>query len=1077
MSETRLTNAQRKAVEYDAGPVIVLAGPGTGKTSVIVHRVAHMIAERGIAPERIAAITFTNKAANELRERISEIVGGSNADAVFAGTFHSFGFGILRRFADLAGIGPEPQLLDSAQQRRLLRELIDEHGLFRRAIAGGIDAVLAEATSAISGFRDAGIGPAAARQRLDALLADASLEDGPRAQLARLGDHLDLFARFDAACRQRGLLTVDDLITRPAELLREHAAVRDICRHDYAHLVVDEFQDLNRGQIELLRALCGAGEPDLCVVGDDDQAIYAFRGADQFAFRRFAEIWPGAPTLLLTENWRSGQAVLDVANVVIEESTFRFDDTKVVEIAAERDAPPASVEAVHVDRWEEDGDLIAAMILLDREQNPERSWSRYAVLARGHGDLDRVRAALELEGIPTVVSRAAAVRDEPGVQDLMAWISIILEPAQTWGVRRILTRPPFGVDALAVGKCERAYRARASRLEPGQEMPPLVEWLSTQYSQDPALVPHVQRLAEWSRLFVESAQTEPADTTIQRIITEAGLTNADLPDARARTQRIEALVTVLRFVRERLNRLEQPRDLAAFMRYYNDLDHREQGFAMRLDEIVGGPEDAGPGEGDGVRLLTAHGAKGLEFDTVFLPRVAGPHGYPKSGGANSFSIPPLLLDDGDAPPAMEEERRIFYVACTRAERRLVLVANIPKKPGKNNFMGLLLTKGVAVRSDAADQFQRAAEAGLGRFGIETSMERLELMRSPTRREVLARARQRIRSEAALALDAADRPRLDAAGLSEIEHRLRIAAARLSVVAALGAGDGVPDGADAAAAAFADALKTELAASEPTDGPLSFRPSTPPLRLSYTTIDAYCRCPRCFYVKYVMELPDPVGPSLRVGSVVHSVLQSYCEAWRKADAEGQPAPGPAFLEAAARRVLYGQVDDGEPVDAAELAQTLAQLRIYSQQFHDPSAEVIEIERKHVMDYEHAGIAHRLTAKFDRIDRTAGGIRIVDYKTGHASKKLLEPKPDDLQLGVYALAARHYFDDPGLEGTAEYWALSTGERGVLNLADIDTDAINEKITGAIDGMLAGHFDKGKKCYGSCAILDGVIDPESV
>jgi len=1076
VSETRLTNAQRKAVEYDAGPVIVLAGPGTGKTSVIVHRVAHMIAERGFEPERIAAITFTNKAANELRERISEIVGGSNADAVFAGTFHSFGYRLLRRFADLAGIGPDPQLLDSAQERRLLRELIADHGLFRRAIAGGIDSVLAEATSAISGFRDAGIGPAAARQRLDALLADPALEDGPRAELERLGDHIDLFARFDAECRRRGLLTVDDLITRPAELLREHAAVRDICRHDYAHLVVDEFQDLNRGQIELLSALSGPGEPDLCVVGDDDQAIYAFRGADQFAFKRFVEIWPAAPTLLLTENWRSGQAVLDVANVVIEESAFRFDATKTVEIAPERHAPPACVEAIGVERWEEDGDVIAAMILLDRQKHPERDWGSYAVLARGHGDLERVRAALELESIPTVVSRASAVSDEPGVQDLMAWISIVLEPAQTWGVRRILTRPPFGVDALAVGKCERAYRARASRLEPGQDMPPLVEWLAVQYADDPVLAPHVQRLAEWSRLFVASAQTEPADTTIQRIITEAGLTNADLPDARARTQRIEALVAVLRFVRERLNRLEQPRDLAAFMRYYNDLDKREQGFAMRLDAIVDGPEDDGPGEGDGVRLLTAHGAKGLEFDTVFLPRV-GQHGYPKTGGPNRFSLPPLMLGDEPDPPAMEEERRIFYVACTRAERRLVLVAEIPKKPGKNNFMGLLLSKGVAVRSDGADQFQRAAEAGVGRFGTDTPLEKLAIMRNPTRREVLSRARQRIRSEAALALDAADRVGIDAGSRGEIDRRLQDAAARMSVVAALGAGESIPADADAGTRAFADVLSADLAASEPTDGAMVFRPSRPPLHLSYTTIDAYCGCPRGFYVKYLMELPDPVGPSLRVGAVVHSVLQSYCEAWRKADAEGRNAPGPAFLEAAARRVLYGQVDEGEPVDAGELAQTLAQLRIYSEQLHDPAAEVLEIERKHVMNYEHAGITHRLTAKFDRIDRTDAGIRIIDYKTGNATKKLLEPRADDLQLGVYALAARHYFQDPDLEGTAEYWVLSTGQRGVISLTDIDTAAINDKITTAIDGMLAGRFDKGRHCYGSCAILDGVIDPESV
>jgi DNA helicase-2/ATP-dependent DNA helicase PcrA len=1070
MSSHRLTAAQRQAVEHADGPAIVLAGPGTGKTSVIVHRVAHLVGARGIAPERVAAISFTNKAAGELRERIGDIVGGAKADGVFAGTFHSFGLRILRRFADLAGLGPEPRLLDSAQQRWMLRELIAEHGLFGRAIAGGLDAVLGDAGDAISGFRDAGLGPEPAQERLDALLADQSLEAGPRAELERLVDHVRLYARFDAECRRRGLLTVDDLITRPAELLRENASVRAICRHDHAHLVVDEFQDLNRGQIEFLAALAGPGEPDLCVVGDDDQAIYAFRGADQFAFRRFNEIWPTAPTLLLTENWRSGPEVIDVANTVIAESAFRFDAGKTVEVAAGRVCTPCPIEAVALENWADDGETIAAMILLDREQNPGRAWSDYAVIARSHGDLERVREALELERVPTVVSRGSAVRDDPGVQDLLAWISIVLEPELTWGVRRILTRPPFGAGPLAVGTAERAYRARASRLEGGRSMPPLVDWLAEEYARDPDLGPHVRRLAELAAAFRRSAHTEAADATIERIIAEAGLTNADLPGARDRTRRIEALVAVLRFVRERLDRLEQPRDLAAFMRYYADLDGREQGFAARVDDAVNGPEEGADGTGIGVRLLTAHGAKGLEFDTVFLPRV-GQHGYPKTGGPPRFALPPALLGDTDSPPAMEEERRVFYVACTRAQRRLVLLASIPKKPGPNNFMGLLLSRGVATRTEAGDILARAAEAGLGRFDAD-DFERLELLRSPTRRDVLARARQRIRSEAALALDAADRTPHDPGGVEAVALRLEAAARRMAVVAALSAGTPPPTP-DDRTRAFAQSLERELEAADAPAPGLVLRAPAAPLHLSFTTINAYCGCPRCFYVRHVMELPDAEGPKLRVGSVVHSVLETFCRQWREAETEGAEAPGLADVERAARGVLYRAVDEGEPVDAAELAQTLAQLRIYFESLHDPAAQVLEVERKHVMHYEHGGVKHRLTAKFDRIDRTADGIRIVDYKTGAASKKLLEPRPDDLQLGLYALAARHLFDDPELQGTAEYWVLATGERGVLRLADIDLGSIVATINSTFEGILGGRFDRGKVCYESCLILDGATE----
>jgi superfamily I DNA/RNA helicase/RecB family exonuclease len=1070
MSDSKLTSAQQQAVEHDAGPLIVLAGPGTGKTSVIVHRIAHAIEHRGVDPERMCAMTFTNKAANELRERIGTIVGGSAADAVHAGTFHRFGFTILRRFADIAGLPPEPQLLDSAQQRRMFRELILDHGLFVHALARGMDSVMADAFKAISEFRNAGLTPVAAQSRLDTLLDNADLEEGPRAVLERLGDHVRLFGLFDKSCRDRGVLTVDDLITRPTELLRANEMVRDICRHDYAHLVVDEFQDLNRGQINLLESLCGPGEPDLCVVGDDDQAIYAFRGADQFAFRHFKDIWPSAEQINLTENWRSGQAVLDLANCIIKESDTRFDPNKIVEISPDHEPPRACVEAIDLADWRDDGETIAAMILLDRQKNPERTWSSYAVLARGGKDLGRIQTALELEKIPTVVARGAAIDQEPGVQDLLAWISIVLEPTLNSGVRRILTRPPFGMDASAAMRIEKAHRAAASRRENSSRPMPVVDWLEEHYKDDPEIGHLVRRLGEWTRLFRASAQTESADRTIARIITEAGLINADLPDARARTLRIEALVAVLRFVRERLPRLEQPRDLAAFMRYYSDLDDKEKQFSSRMEDSVNGPEDETPEADDGVRLITAHGAKGLEFDTVFLPRVQS-NGYILTGRANDSPVPPQMLDMEFSPPS-EEERRIFYVACTRAERRLVLLGKIPKKPGRTNFMGLILSNNLAVRSEAIDQMERAAEAGLGRYDRNLSGSQLELMRDPTRRSTLARVRQHIRSQAALALDYADRTPFDMDRLAEVQDRLRRVSTEMALLAAIASGETISHELDADAQDFAHSLRKELDATDDQAGSMIYRPQTPPLYLSYTAISEYLRCPRCYYVNRVLDLPGEEDTSLRIGSIAHKALEVFAKSWREADMDGRSPPGLDALEALGRTALHLEVDPGEPIDPEEMAKLIALLRVYYEQMHDPEAEPIEIETKHSFEYERNGHKHRLTAKIDRIDRTAQGIRIIDYKTGMATKKLLEPKSDDLQLGLYAMAARRMFKDDGLQGTAEYWVISTGQRGVINLADLDLEATRENINLAIDGILAGEFDQSKDCYGDCEIIDGII-----
>lgn len=1066
-----LTPQQREAVEYDNGPLIVLAGPGTGKTRVIVHRVAHMIESRSIAPEHIAALTFTNKAANELRHRLGEMVGGTASDAIWAGTFHGFGYTLLRRFADLADLPPEPVIMDSAQQRRLLRSLISEHELFTYALGGGLETIVNDAISAIAEMRNAGLEPADARARLETLLSDDQLDPGLRAELQRFADHVRLYELFDQTCATRGVLTVDELITRPARLLRNHPHVRDICQHDHAHIVVDEFQDLNPAQIQLLTQLCPRGTPDLCVVGDDDQAIYAFRGADEFAFQRFEQAWPNAKRILLTENWRSGQAIIDVANAIIEDSTTRFASDKIIEAACDRDEAPAQVEIISGDDAQ-CNDAIAAMILLDRRDHPESDFSSYAVLVRTHSDAERIAAALSLEGIPTQVLTHPDASADPGVQDLLAWIDLILEPEQTWAARRLLTRPPFGINPLKVTQCERAYDSQKSRLTPGQRMPAFVDWLCDQYADDEAIAPHAERLQDLCRRFADSAAHEAADVTIYRIITEAGLAHVDLPGAVDRAERIDALVAVLRFARERLGRLEQPRDLAAFRRYYNDLDRSEQGFASLVQDRVVESDEPEAGDANGVRVFTAHAAKGLEFDTVFVPRVAPPHGYPKTLRSKETITPAMLVSEQDAPPALEEERRVFYVACTRARRRLVLLGKLPKRPGPTNLLFPLVSKGVATPQFAEDVLKQAADAGVGRFADRLESSELDAVRASHKWEILAGARQHIRLRAALTLDEADSTKAGRAERARIADRLAQLADRLACIAAIERGIDLPDGLDDDTRAFAQSLLDQIAQTQSAGSGQVLRAPNPPLRLSYTSINEYQRCPRCYYVKYVLNVPERVGPALKLGTAVHEALRRFYERWRDADAEGQPTPGLAELLALGRDAFESMHDYDEPIDREEQAQALAQLKTLFEQLHDERSHPVEIERKVEFDYVHAGHTHRLTAKLDRVDQTDAGFRIIDYKTGRATKKLLEPSAKDLQLGIYAIALQHLFNQEALAGTAEFWLLSEGAVGKLNLADIDYEAVHATIRETIDGILNASFErKDSTCSESCLILDAV------
>ena len=950
-----LNPAQRDSVLHDSGPLIVLAGPGTGKTRVIVHRVAHLIAVRGVDPASVLALTFTNKAAQELRDRLAETVGFGPAERVTARTFNAFGMDLVRRFADRLGLRADPQLIDSAQRKRMLRGLVSEHGLFRDAAASGVEARIELARAHIHALHCAGLTPATAAKRfdhrvdlLDRIAEPTDEQRGERANLERWRESVRLWRAQQTTAVERSLISFDDQIALANRLLAEHELARDICRADYRHVIVDEFQDVNAAQIELLRQIAPPSAlrpPDLCVVGDDDQSIYGFRGADDRALDRFDRIWSEPDraaqaevrTVRLTENWRSEQPVLDAANAVITAAHHRFaPDKKVIRPAHKPPHPdgPGSVEAVRLEHHLQAGDVISAIIAADRQADPGRSFGSYAVIARTHTDLGRIRSALELAGIPVRAARPRAAAEDPGVRDVLAWVDLILDPAATWAARRLLRRPPFSFDAQLVASWDGGYRGARSRAEAGDpDAPPLpgsggfFHWVSA--NPPPALAEPVARARGWYDDFVACAASESADTVIQRIIKTTGVAQADLPDDRERARRIRALVSLLRFARDRLHRLEAPGDLRAFQGYFDDLDPSEQ----RLDP----PEEAGdPGwdsdaPEDGVALLTAHAAKGLEYDTVFLPRVETQHGYPMLRAPEpDHVLPSSAAADQDEPrsPAealQDEERRLFYVACTRAERRLVVLGKLPKKrPARLHFFYELTDAGVPERS-ADDVLTEAAESGaivrtddeLGReVRVDASWTEAE-----TRRERLLDARREARLDAAAALDAADRATADEATFDEAIAGLTSAAARLRAVAAAQASAPLPawlsgQGLPALHASLADA------SAEPvrTDSGFPFRAVEPPITISYTLLRAYKNCPRCCYFTHVEKLAEPEGSAQIVGQVVHAALHRHLAAVKSATDEGQPPPGPEDLLRLAEGIFFSSWPARGPSSATSLSRS-------------------------------------------------------------------------------------------------------------------------------------------------------------
>lgn len=1092
---TGLNDAQRTGVLHAGTPLIVLAGPGTGKTRLITHRVAHMVRERGIDPATIVAVTFTNKAAEELRERLAALIGPAAADSVHAQTFHGFGLRLLRRFPDLSGVGVTPEIIDSAQRRRLLRELVAGHRVYGPLLALGADALLDEAVRTMDLFRHNALTPEACRrfaglwgERLEqGLGSDGSAIDeaalaAQREERARFDAHARLYGLFEEACRTRGWLTIDDLVTLPTRLLREHARVRSICRHEYRHFVVDEFQDVNLAQIEFVRALAPPeSRPDLVVVGDDDQAIYEFRGADDRAFARCKAIWTDAETLALTENYRSQPPVLEVANAVISRAGERFEPDKRVEragtLAGQPVAEGAAVEIVQLGDDKEAGDAVAAMVRAEVEGRPDRPLSRIAVIARTHTELDRIAAALELEDIPAERRKARAVDEDPGVRDLLAWVELLVNPGASWAVRRVLYRPPIGVAGEELAAWEREF-GKARRLAEAGEgstgLRPVAPGAVGDYAaflrEHAPAHDGVRRFLALRDEMLDMAQHATASDVVWAIATRADLAHADLPGGRERARRIENLVRVIRFVRGIQHRLDQPGDLCAFWSYYNDLDERDRGFGELGEELVGHDEEGEEPVGNAVQLLTAHGSKGLEFDVVFVPRVNPPHGYPKAaGGGERARLPEGLIDrlgDTRTPKELEraEERRIFYVASTRAERRLVLLTKQTKTRSKSEHYAQELLydePGLVVARDG-DEVLAGAGDGLTREASPVFVREV-------RRRAADAEKRAARAEAAAALDAVERGDVGQEDVARAADRLRDTAARLAVASSFEATGERPVWAVGAIVSdTAERLASRLAREQEEQGSPVLAPMRAPIDLSYTLINDYLRCPACCYVKHVLGLGEIVTPALSLGGIAHQALEAFSKAWRDAEADGRDPPGLEALLADGRRRFLAEIRGGAEGDGLSAEELLAWLANAHAMLTADGAEILEVERKITMPYQVDGVEHRLIAKLDRVDRAGAGVRIVDYKTGQASKAKLEPDKKDLQLGIYAIAVRALI--PDASGTAEYWMLRTGQRGAIGLDEIDEVKVRKVIDEAVRGMTGGVFPSkpGNTCSGLCEIL---------
>ncbi len=607
-----LNEQQMAAVLQTEGPVLILAGAGSGKTRVLTHRAAYLIEEKGVDPWNIMAITFTNKAAGEMRERINAIVG-PGAESIWVSTFHSACVRILRRYINRLGYDNNFTIYDAEDQKTVMRDVLKRLQIDTKMYK---DRTF---LNAISSAKDELISP-----QEFALRAAADV---------RLKRQAEVYTEYQKTLKRNNALDFDDLIVKCVELLRDNTAVLDYYQERFRYLMVDEYQDTNTAQFRLVQLLAGKYR-NLCVVGDDDQSIYKFRGANIQNILSFEQSYPDAVVIRLERNYRSTQNILDAANAVIKNNEGRKDKTLWTDKGS-----GALITFLQVDSAYEEAEVIAHSISSFVRKGTYR-YGDCAVLYRTNAQSRILEERFVSENIPYRIFGGVNFYSRREIKDLLAYLKTIDNAQDDVAAARIINVPRRGIGATTIGHVQDwadekgiSFYEALSRVD---DIPDVGKSAASKVHSFVTLIETMRGKA--SQLAVEDL--------LKAVIDETGyvkeLEAEESEEALARIENIDELITKAVTYRETA---EEP-DLSGFL--------EEVALVADIDNLEEGS--------DYVALMTLHSAKGLEFPNVYL------------AGMEDGLFPSYMTILDDDPEELEEERRLCYVGITRAKENLTLTS-------------------------------------------------------------------------------------------------------------------------------------------------------------------------------------------------------------------------------------------------------------------------------------------------------------------------------------------------------------------------------------------------------------------
>jgi len=613
-----LNPEQREAVTHGAGPLLILAGAGSGKTRVLTHRIAYLMRELNVPPRAILAVTFTNKAAREMRERLERLVPAAALGELTVGTFHAFCSRLLRRHARAVGIEPSFAIYDEADQRSLLRQAMEDAGLGERLVPPGAIA------AAISNAKNELRGP-------------ADLAAGARGQLERVTSIV--WPRYESLLRENNALDFDDLLLFAVRLFETSDDAMNYWQDRFEHILVDEYQDTNRAQYVLLRYLTG-WKQNLAVVGDDDQSVFSWRGADLRNILDFERDFPNTTVVKLEQNYRSTQRILDAAHSIVRNNGSR----KEKRLWTDR---TGGADVVVLEAYDEhhEAELIAREIERLRREGEATAPRDVAILYRTNAQSRAIEDVFRGFGLAYQVVGGVSFYERREVKDVLAYLRLLRNPQDTVALARVVNVPPRGIGPKTQGALLAAAREKGV---------PVVDALRE--AESIGSVPQRQRsaLASFGRILEDvRARLEEEDlpAIVDRLVERSGY-GAYLRDGTEEGDERFANVLELRSIAEEYVRLPREEQLPAFL--------EEVALVSDQDALGGGSAPADPRDAPApaATLITLHAVKGLEFPIVFLT------------GMEEGVFPHARSLDEEAE--LEEERRLCYVGVTRAMHRCYL---------------------------------------------------------------------------------------------------------------------------------------------------------------------------------------------------------------------------------------------------------------------------------------------------------------------------------------------------------------------------------------------------------------------